>query len=261
MTHPTIVLIGSGNVATRLGESLYRSGVDIIGVYNRELTRAEVLAKHLQSIVIPSLTSLPKASCYLLAVTDSAIEQVSNAMPEVDGIVMHTSGTVPISALNKHQRAAVFYPLQTLSKLTEAHLKGASMLVETDRKDDMELLKKLATGLGAIPFEVSSEQRQWVHLAAVFANNFTNHFLGVAYEVLQTNGISFDLLKPLILETAQKAVNNPPFEVQTGPAMRNDMQTIEQHFRLLQAFPQYRQLYDMMSQNIRQVHHQQETSA
>jgi predicted short-subunit dehydrogenase-like oxidoreductase (DUF2520 family) len=248
----SIVLIGAGNVATHLGLSLQKAGFEMAAVCSRTSTHGQQLATLLNSNAVDSLKAVPlNAGLYIIAVADSAIESVSAELPEVEGLVVHTSGIAPLSVLHKHKRSGVLYPLQSINKQVPTNFEKVPILVESTKTRDLEILEFVANELKATPFRITSEQKKMVHLAAVFANNFTNHLYGVAYQLLQSQGISFDLLLPLIAETARKVQTEIPQTVQTGPAMRNDIETIQAHLELLQRYPQYRQLYDLFSQSIR----------
>lgn len=248
----SIVLIGAGNVATHLGLSLQKAGFDIAAVYSQNTTHCNDLAQKLNAKAAAGLSQLPtNADLYILAVTDSAIKQVAAELPKVSGMVVHTSGVAPLSVLHQHNRAGVFYPLQSLNKQVATSFKDVPILIESTDPQDLTLLESIATKLTATPYQINSEQKKMVHLAAVFANNFTNHLYSIAHQLLQSQGISFDLLLPLITETARKVQTELPQSVQTGPAVRNDIGTIQAHLELLQHHPQYRQLYDLFSQSIR----------
>lgn len=247
----SIVIIGSGNVATHLGTAFKQNGFEVDVVYSREQPHASELAKQLGAIPYTQLELLPThADLYLIAVKDSAIEEVANQLPQVEGIVVHTSGTTSINVLHKHKRAGVFYPLQSLSKSATISMNHIPVLLEASVSGDAKLLEELAQACGAKSLEVTSENRQVVHMAAVFANNFSNYLYVVAEQILSTKGISIDILKPLILETAQKVQGHKPSEMQTGPASRNDIPTMEMHLKLLEQMPQYKQIYELLSKGI-----------
>jgi predicted short-subunit dehydrogenase-like oxidoreductase (DUF2520 family) len=253
MSIQSIVIIGSGNVATHLGTAFKEKGLSIDVVYSREEQHASALAQKLGAIPYTQLDLLPThADLYLIAVKDSAIEVVADALPQVDGLVVHTSGTTNIDVLHQHKRAGVFYPLQSLSKNATITMEQIPVLLEATVKDDLIKLDKLASSCGSKTLEVNSKDRQVVHLAAVFANNFSNYLYTVAEQILSTKGISIDILKPLILETAHKIQDHKPSEMQTGPAIRNDLPTLEMHMKLLEHMQQFREIYELLSKGIRQ---------
>jgi predicted short-subunit dehydrogenase-like oxidoreductase (DUF2520 family) len=253
------VIIGSGNVATHLGRALKKAGVSIDVVYSRGAENARVLASELGAVPYTDLKLVPAhADLYLIAVKDSVIESVASQLHVNDGLVVHTSGITPIEVLYIHKRHGVFYPLQTLTKNVEADLKSIPLLIETNNEEDREELHRIASLISDKTFAITSEQRQFVHLAAVFTNNFSNHLYAIAEQITQAHGIPFEILKPLILETARKVQHHSPQSVQTGPAIRNDLPTIEKHLLLLQQTPDFRQIYEQLS---RSIHSLQEVSS
>src|SRR5690606_37608456 len=158
----------------------------------------------------------------LISVTDNAIEQVSGAIPYNDSLVVHTSGTTALEVLNDKNRKGVFYPLQTFSKNKEIDFKEVPLCLEAENEVYLNELKNLAKQLSDNVFEISSEQRKSLHVAAVFVSNFTNHLYSIGNEICNENNISFNILKPLIKETADKINYLSPKEAQTGPAVRFD---------------------------------------
>lgn len=245
-------ILGSGNVAFHLGKVLAQKGIHVDAVYSPNTVHAAALAAQLHTNAINDCTNLPLSSdLYIIAVKDTAIEEVSNQLPEVKGLVVHTSGNTSMEVLSKHKHCGVFYPLQTISKHSEVNFAHVPMLLETREQEDMERLKQLADTIGAQSYEVNSDKRKIVHVAAVFANNFSNHLYGIAQQILTANNLSFDMLKPLIQETANNIQTHNPQEVQTGPAVRGDQTTIDKHLKLLEGMPEYAQLYKLLSQNIK----------
>ncbi|MCU0422687.1 MAG: DUF2520 domain-containing protein [Bacteroidia bacterium] len=249
-----IVIIGSGNIATCISKAFKSKGLEINQVYSRNLAHAVELAELVSAQAIDDLTKInPNADLYLIAVKDDAIEYVSNHL-EVKGIVVHTSGSTPIDVLHKHKKHGVFYPLQTIKKEHQPEFITMPILIEGNHEFELKALHELAEKLSGQVYEVTTRQRQSLHIAAVFANNFTNHMLAMAKQLMQDNELDFELLKPLIIRTALNAVENDPLKVQTGPVMRKDSATIEMHLDLLRNKPTYRQVYEMMSQSIRDFH-------
>jgi predicted short-subunit dehydrogenase-like oxidoreductase (DUF2520 family) len=251
MSIRSIVIIGSGNVATHLGTAFKQNGFAVDVVYSRKQAHASELAHKLGAIPYTRLDLLPThADLYLIAVKDTAIEDIANELPKVNGLVVHTSGTTHISVLDKHNRAGVFYPLQSLSRNAAVAMKDIPVLLETALPADLKLLDNLASTCGSKTLQVTSSDRQVVHMAAVFANNFSNHMYVVADQILSTKGISIDILKPLILETANKVQAHSPLEMQTGPAARNDTDTMDMHLKLLEQMPRYKEIYALLSKGI-----------
>lgn len=253
----TIVLIGAGNVAWHLGKAFEKAGHTISTVYSRSLINAETLANRLnQAQAIQSLdfTSI-QADVYVLAIKDDAVPVVlQHAAFSLGSLVVHTSGSLPLSVFSSQLniKAGVFYPIQTFSKSAEINLKQTPIGVEATNIQDLEILKSLAASISDQVVELSSEARKIFHLAAVFACNFTNHLLGISHELMTRQQLDFNLLKPLVNETIQKAFNYPPFLVQTGPAVRFDENTIVRHKALLNNNPEYLAVYNKLTQSIQQ---------
>jgi predicted short-subunit dehydrogenase-like oxidoreductase (DUF2520 family) len=180
-----------------------------------------------------SLTDLKKSHIYIIAISDDAIKEFSKQLPIRNCLVVHTSGCVPINDLDNKNRKGVFYPLQTFSKERQLDYKTIPICLEAEHKEDLDLLKEIGLELSDHVEIIDSQKRATLHLAAVFVNNFVNHLYTIGYDLLEQESLSFDLLKPLINETANKINSIPPIEAQTGPAIRNDQKTIQNHLHLL----------------------------
>lgn len=249
----TAVIIGSGNVAAILGKALLDAGVRITAVYSRNKEHAVSLAKILGADVLND-TRIPEGTdLVLIAVNDEAIPLVSDEI-STTALVVHTSGSTDMEVLKHHPEHGVFYPLQSLSKDKKISMNNVPLLIEANSADSLDVLKNLASRISSDVTEVNSAQRKIVHLAAVFANNFTNHLYVIAKQLLDKHGLPFDLMKPLIKNTAEKVMQSDPYDMQTGPALRSDTRTINAHLELLKAFPDYRQLYEILSRDIHAAH-------
>jgi len=243
-----IVLLGSGNVATHLGKALKAAGHEIIQVWSRTLDNAKVLAQNLQSDFINDLSQInPQAEIYLIAVSDDAIRQVAADFPFKDKILAHTSGT---SELAIPEISGVFYPLQTFSKQKQVDFSIIPIIIEANNSLIAGMLETLAKSLSSKVIQLNSEQRKALHIAAVFACNFSNHLYAIANTILKKNNLEFDLIKPLIAETAEKIQQNLPASVQTGPAVRNDKLTINKHLEFLKNDVLLKEIYERLSQSI-----------
>ena len=247
-----IVLIGAGNVAVNLGTALYKEGYLISQVYSPTKRSAEALAKKINAKAVTDLKDLSgEAAIYIIAVKDDAIEKVAKKLHLKNKIVVHTSGTAPLNILkNVSENYGVFYPLQTFSKERVIDFKHVPICIEASNKATAESLKYFAKSISSNVQSIDSEQRRIIHLAAVFACNFSNHMYAVAENILSKNKLSLNLLKPLIEETAVKIKNNPPSEMQTGPAVRGDKKTMKAHLKLLSDKKEYKQLYTLISKSI-----------
>lgn len=241
-----IVILGAGNVANHLFKAFQTTeNVEVVQVYNRSEIALENFKSKTQTTT--NLAELKNAAIYLVCVKDDAIEEVISQLAHQDGIVAHTSGSVSLST--SARRNAVFYPLQTFSKQTEVNFKEIPLCLETSEEKDFNLLEELAKTISDKVFSISSEQRKKLHLAAVFANNFSNHMFAIAEDLCKQNNVPFEVLSALIKETAQKATQNSPKEVQTGPAKRNDQATIKQHLAQLNN-ADYKEIYKLLTQSI-----------
>lgn len=248
-----ITIIGSGNVAHHLGLGLFKAGHRILQVYSRNLNPAKELAKKLKAQTTDNLHALQTtADLYLICVSDKAIEAVASQIDFEPKLISHTSGSIPLSALTKFKNYGVFYPLQTFSKDREIALNEVPFCIEANTTENNTRLSTLAGSLSEKIYELDSEQRKQCHLAAVFANNFVNHFYLLAQQLLLEKNIPFDILKPLILETAQKVQQLAPGEAQTGPALRNDIQVIEAHIEQLKS-DKLEKLYRFVTASITEV--------
>lgn len=226
-----IVLVGSGNVAHHLGLALYGQGHQVVQVYGRTPANAQELADSLSSTVITGLEELDlDADLYVVAVSDQAIPSVIEQIPStIQGIVVHTSGATDLSVLSKFKNPGVIYPPQSLTKGVKTDISAIPFGIEASDENTFETLMELAKAISTKSFPCTSQQRLALHTAAMFANNFPNALFQIAYDILNRENLSFDLVRPLIVETANKAQNHQPIDVQTGPAIRNDQTTITKH--------------------------------
>lgn len=231
--------------------------VTVLEVYSRNLSHAEKLSR---TLLCTQATddlnfSKSKADIFILAISDDAIEAISQELLLPDGaIVAHTSGSQPLSVLEKlTYPKGVFYPLQTFSKDTKVDFNTVTFCIEGESPEVEDKLKELASFLSPYIYAVSSEQRATLHIAAVFACNFTNYMWGISQNILQENGASLGILQSLIQETIRKALTNHPFEVQTGPAVRRDAQVVQKHLDFLEKHPDFRNIYLMMTDQIQKL--------
>lgn len=250
-----IVLLGSGNVATHLGKALAGAGYDVLQVYSPTATNAQSLAGELAAEAIDDISSVTAdADLYVIAVKDDAIEQVAAQLPaSLSGTVVHTAGSVGVSVLAAHAtRYGVLYPVQTFSKAKPVDFSLIPVAVEASDDATYQQLAQLAGSLSSRVFLCASHQRLALHVAAVFACNFTNHLYAIGADILHNHGLDFDLLRPLILETAEKAMQYRPEDVQTGPAARGDVHTMQRHLAALDGHPDLATLYKIISDHISQ---------
>ncbi len=248
----SVVLLGAGNVATHLYKAF--TNAETIAVtqwYNRSI---DALSSYANDVaIIDNLAELKEADIYIMAVSDDSIANLSQKLPFENRLVAHTSGSVSMHDLDKKNQIAVFYPLQTFSKEAEVDFTEVPICIEVYQKQNLQLLKSLAKAAGCKSHKITTEQRQTLHVAAVFANNFTNQLYRIAHEICETKNIEFEILKPLILETAKKIQDMSPYMAQTGPAKRNDKKTIKRHLKLIEN-ENHKAIYELLTTSIKKTH-------
>ncbi|WP_207535143.1 Rossmann-like and DUF2520 domain-containing protein [Desertivirga arenae] len=247
-----ITLLGSGNVATHLGKALQEKGHTIVQVWSRSIENAIELATQLLAEGVNTFEAiLPDADVYIIAVSDTAIGDIAKAFPFRDKLLVHTSGTTGLEVLESaSERIGVFYPLQTFSKQRPLNFKIIPIAIEARDIQIENVLRDLASSISETTVVFDSQKRKALHVAAVFACNFSNHLYSIADGILKDSGLDFSLLRPLIEETASKVQSFFPHEVQTGPAVRNDQMTINKHVEFFKERPELEEIYRLISQNI-----------
>lgn len=251
-----IVLFGTGNVATRLGIALQAKNAEIVQVYGRNVSKASCLAERLGCPFTTSFKEIDTAAeLYLLAVSDEAISEVAACVPAGNRMIVHTAGSVDMNVLAPYATDfGVFYPLQTLSLNREADLSQVPFCIEANNPSNLNKLHLLASLLTEKVIPAGSGQRRQLHLSAVFVCNFVNHLYAIGERLISEKQLDFDLLKPLILETALKALNHSPETVQTGPAIRGNKAIMDQHLEMLSDQPEWQNLYSLLSNDIKNFH-------
>ena len=255
----SVVFIGAGNLATNLAKALYYKGFRIVQVYSRTEESARTLAQAVEAAYTTDLSSVAAdARLYIVSLKDAAFVQL---LPEIvagkeNALWVHTAGSIPMDVwAGKVNRYGVFYPMQTFSKQREVKFQEVPFFVEAKRPEDVELLKAVAATLSEKVYEASSEQRKSLHLAAVFICNFTNHMYALAADLLEKYNLPFDVMLPLIDETARKVHELAPRDAQTGPAVRYDENVMSNHLAMLVDSPALQEIYKLMSKSIHE-HHQ-----
>ena len=240
------VILGLGNLGIPLAKTLLSSNdIDLIQIYSRSYTDPYFVGS---VPVTNKISKLLPADVYILTVKDDVISSFSRKLGGLKGLLVHTSGSVPLKDLASRNNRGVLYPIQSFNKDREVDFKKIPIAYEVEDESDNDLLKKFATSISETVFRLSSEQRMFLHISSVFANNFTNHMYTIASDICRENGLSFDLIKPLILETAEKIFSNLPEDVQTGPAIRNDFHTIKKHMDNLNI--NRKEIYNLVSESI-----------
>ncbi len=247
-----IVIIGSGNVAEALALALTKAGRPPVQIFARNRDEGTRITSKCQCKFTDKAANLKQADLYIIAVSDKAISGVSGSLNFGDAVVAHTSGSTPLNALSPSIRnRAVLYPLQTFTKGHTVDFGTIPIMVEGATPKALAAVTAVAELLSGNVTEVASKQRAVVHVAAVFACNFTNHMYAVGELLAKEAGMDFDILKPLIKETAGKALAaDSPLATQTGPAIRNDFQTKSLHCELLAEKPDLKNLYISISKSI-----------
>ncbi|WP_243471603.1 Rossmann-like and DUF2520 domain-containing protein [Winogradskyella sp. MH6] len=250
----TVTILGAGNVASHLYKAFKNAkNVTVKQWYNRTYSDISSYANDVDTI--DDLAQLKDADIYIMAVSDDSIASLSRALPFENRLVAHTSGSVSIHDLDRKNQRAVFYPLQTFSKDAELDFSEVPICIEVTEKENLQLMKDLAEALGCKPYKITTEQRQTLHLSAVFINNFTNQLYRIAHEISDAKSINFDILKPLIMETARKVQDMSPYKAQTGPAKRNDKKTIKRHLKQLEN-EEHKAIYELLTASIKKTHGQ-----
>ena len=245
-----IVVIGSGNIATHLAVALNKnSDNNILQIYSHTLANAKTLANAINSEPINDLTNIDnKADIYIIAVSDIAIQSIVDQLPDdLTGLVIHTSGATSMDILSKFDKHGVVYPPQSINKNIETDMSLIPWGIESNSQKNYENLRHFWSQLSTKIFPCDSTQRLTLHLAAVFANNFTNALVQISYDLLQNKELEFDLIRPIILETANKLQTNIPTDTQTGPAVRNDYNTINKHLQLLSQQAEESKIYQLLT--------------
>lgn len=251
-----IVLIGAGNLATHLGKALHAAGHDMIQVFSRTMQSAETLASLLDAEPLTDMAQVrDDADVYIFSVKDSALEQlISQLCGGEKKVFLHTAGSMPMSVFRgKALHYGVLYPMQTFSKQREVDFSIIPCFIEANDEFALKQIEGLAGQISHRVFQLSSEDRKYLHLSAVFACNFANHCYAASQELLQQHGIPFDVMLPLIDETAAKVHGMTPKEAQTGPAVRYDENVIGKQIQLLENQPYFQKIYDCMSKSIHEL--------
>lgn len=269
-----IVLIGAGNLATHLGKALHAAGHDMVQVFSRTMQSAETLASLLDAEPLTDIAQVrDDADVYIFSVKDSALVQLVAQLcrHEADGlgedgavnalrkakkgeherVFLHTAGSMPMSVFKgMTQHYGVLYPMQTFSKQREVDFSIIPCFVEANDEFAQKQIEGMAREISGRVYELSSEDRKYLHLSAVFACNFANHCYAISQELLEEHGIPFDVMLPLINETAAKVHEMKPKDAQTGPAVRYDENVIGKQSKLLENHPHFKKVYDSMSKSI-----------
>ena len=243
-----VTIIGTGNVAFHLSEVFFKhQEINLVEICGRKKNLPTEFNDFID--YNNNIFKLKKSDFYIICVSDEHIETISkNLNIDNNSTVLHCSGSTHINELSNHYSYGVFYPLQTFSKNKKVDFTQIPFCLEATTEKDEKLLEKLAGFLSKKIYYISSEQRKAIHVAAVFANNFTNHMYKIAHDICNTHQIPIEILNPLINETAEKIKVLPPALAQTGPAIRKDVATIKNHLFLLTEKQQ--EIYTILTKSI-----------
>ena len=245
----TISFIGAGNVATHLAQAFHSAGFSIGGIYSRRHASALALAQKVGGMACTEISGVLQGSqLVVVAVPDHAFSMLIDSLAPGDVTIVHTCGTLEMNVFSgKATHFGVLYPLQTFSQSIDVELKNVPFCIEASDKETLKRLRQVASSVSGHVAEIDSDRRKILHLAAVFACNFSNEMFAIAGDILKDADLPFSLLHPLILETARKATIDQPWNVQTGPARRSDIATIKTHEAMLINMAAYKEIYSMLS--------------
>lgn len=255
MPSHNIAFIGSGNLAWHLAPALDNAGYAVKEVYSQNPKHADLLVKRLYQAERKDHLDFGGSdlSLVVICVADDAIVDIAQEIVLPSGCsIVHTSGSKPMEQLKfaASNQIGVFYPLQTFSKTQRMDFKEVPVFIEANEPETENRLLEAANAISRKVYKLKSGDRKVLHLAAVFACNFTNHFLKISEDTLRSNGFDLDVLKPLIVETMEKALSIGPGKAQTGPAKRHDFEVLDQHMALLDSNDDIKEMYKAISQNI-----------
>ncbi len=247
-----IVIIGAGNVAYHLAHQFKKAGHRILQVFSKTEEPAEFLAEEVQASFTDDIKAINRhGSLYLIAVNDDAVEILAEQLHFPNAIILHTCAMLPMEILEPmSDKHGVFYPLQTMTKGHELNFREIPVFIEASADDAGDEIYHLAKGISDKVLHADLKKRKALHLAAVFANNFSNHLFHASSQLLARSDMNLDILMPLIKETVRKIESHKPYDVQTGPAKRGDMKTVEEHLELLNDFQDFREIYLVMTESL-----------
>jgi predicted short-subunit dehydrogenase-like oxidoreductase (DUF2520 family) len=250
-----VAILGTGNLAWHLAPALEEAGHTVTEIYGRDVSKAMSLTKRLYTAEAKDDLDFSESEgdIFILSVSDQAISSLADELilPE-ESILVHTSGTVSMDILGYSSATytGIFYPLQTFTKDREMDFREVPFLLESDDQETLQKLKNLAKSLSPLQYVIKSKDRMALHVAAVFASNFSNHMLRLAEEIMNRKGLDYEMLKPLIIETISKNLELGAKKAQTGPALRSDLNTLDAHYQFLNYNEQVAEIYKLISQDI-----------
>ena len=243
-----ISIIGAGNVGINMFQTLRKKEeIKMVSLFNRSI---EKIISHRNKIFITdNINEIKKSDIYIISTNDDSIDKVSKKLKGRDGLIVHTSGSTEMNVLSIHKNFGVLYPLQTLTKDKLCNFKKIPICIEGNNDISKKKIEKLVKIIGSKYYHIDSKQRLSLHVSAVFACNFTNYLFSIAYDICTENKIPFEILFPLIRETKEKIEKNNPSKIQTGPAIRKDMNTIKKHLNFIKS-KNSKKIYSILTKGI-----------
>jgi predicted short-subunit dehydrogenase-like oxidoreductase (DUF2520 family) len=249
----TVVIIGSGNIAQAIIKACQNTDIDIVGIYSRNHEKLVEIAKQNNINYFENTSHIPtNADLYLLCVNDDAIENVSNNLVVNGGLVVHFSGLKSINEITKHKNKAVFWPIESINKNTFVTFKDTPICIEANSEINLTIIESFAKSVSNNVININSSNRQYLHLAATITNNFSNHLINLAKNELENQHLNYNLLKNLLSKSINNAFLFDPNTIQTGPAVRNDTNTMNDHLSLIKN-DNLKSLYKLFSKSIFEV--------
>ncbi|MBO4751153.1 MAG: DUF2520 domain-containing protein [Bacteroidales bacterium] len=242
-----IVFIGAGNVATHLAKAMSAAGHSILQMWSRDIRHAAESAADTGAVAIDKLDNLDKsADFYIIAVPDDHISAISAQLPSVAGIVLHTSGSVSLDAIAHLRRGVLWFP-HSFVKGTEMSYDNLQCCYEGSSAEVEAALQALLHNVARSSYRLDSTQRRWAHLASVVTNNFCHALNTLGEQIMNQHNMDFAMLRPLILSTAERAMQSDLAARQTGPAARHDEKTMQAHRQMLESMPEAQKAYVALS--------------
>jgi predicted short-subunit dehydrogenase-like oxidoreductase (DUF2520 family) len=248
-----VFIIGSGNMAAALALSCLNSNIEMIGIYSKNLITANELSKKFKLKIFENIKDIPKKlDLYFLCVNDDSIKVISTELEAIDGLLVHFSGLKSINEIINHKNKAVFWPIESINKNTFVSFKDTPICIEANSETNLTIIESFAKSVSNDIININSSNRQYLHLAATITNNFSNHLINLAKNELENQHLNYILLKNLLTKSINNAFLFDPNTIQTGPAVRNDMNTMNDHLSLIKN-DNLKSLYKLFSKSIFEV--------
>lgn len=252
----TFDIIGTGNTAWFIGTRLVAAGHTCTGVYGRNNERAALLAEALGTQVYTQLAAITDtADCCIIAISDHAIPEIVQQLSFTKTVLFHTAGAVNIDVLGTSAKhTGVLWPVYSILKTDIPQHRNIPLVWEGNTPEARNLLQSVAGSISDIQYELDSEKRKWLHLTAVLGNNFTNHLFSICEQLCNAQQVPFNILYPIIAQTADRILTQSPVALQTGPARRNDAGTMQKQLAMLAENPYWQDVYRALSASIENMY-------